>query len=123
MNNIPLRSSCPIALALSYLGGRWTLLIVRNIVTGNSRFAEFLNLPERITASVLTDRLDRMKTCGLVEKTAYQTKPTRYEYTLTEKGTALYPILQYMCRWGNEFEPYTFKPMKSFMRKRRKTRD
>lgn len=112
------RSDCPIATSLSIVGDRWTLVMVRDMITGKKRFAEFLASPERITTNVLSDRLNRMEASGLVEKTAYQTNPIRYEYELTEKGVALHPIMQAMCRWANKHEPQTWTPPKSFMRRR-----
>ena len=114
------RSDCPIATTLAFVGDRWTLVIVRDMLTGKKRFAEFLDSPERITTNVLTDRLTRMEQGGLVQKTAYQTNPVRYEYELTEKGVALHPLLQDMCRWANQYEPQTWTPPKSFMRRQSK---
>ncbi len=93
-------------------------MIVRDMLNGKSRFAQFLDSPERITTNVLTDRLNRMEQDGLVKKAAYQTNPVRFEYALTKKGTALHPMLQDMCRWANEYEPQTWTPPKRFMRRR-----
>lgn len=109
------RSGCPIASTLDLVGDRWTLVIVRDMVNGKARFAEFLASPERITTNVLTDRLGRMEQAGLTEKAPYQTRPTRFEYTLTQKGQALIPVLQEFCRWGNAFIPDTWIPPESFM--------
>jgi len=112
------RSDCPIATTLALVGDRWTLVIVRDMINGKKRFAEFLDSPERITTSVLTDRLNRMEQNGLVKKSAYQTNPVRFEYELTDRGIALHPMLQEMCHWANEFEPQTWTPPESFMRPR-----
>jgi DNA-binding HxlR family transcriptional regulator len=57
-----------------------------------------------------------MEAAGLVEKQAYQTGPTRYEYRLTEKGLALRPVLQAFCRWANAYLPGTWVAPESFMR-------
>lgn len=114
------RSDCPIATTLNYVGDRWTLVIVRDMLTGKRRFAEFLESPERITTNVLTVRLRRMEQGDLVRKTAYQSNPIRFEYELTEKGVALHPLLQDMCRWANEYEPQTWTPPVSFMRRNSK---
>ena len=88
------------------------------MLTGKSRFAEFLASPERITTNILTDRLASMEAAGLVEKTPYQTRPTRYAYSLTEAGTALLPALQEICRWANRYRPETWTPPQSFMERR-----
>ena len=116
------RSDCPIATTLAFVGDRWTLVIVRDMLTGKKRFAHFLDSPERITTNVLTDRLNRMERGGLIQKTAYQTNPIRFEYELTEKGIGLHPMLQDMCRWANKYEPQTWTPPGSFMSRRRKAR-
>ncbi len=112
------RSDCPIATTLTFVGDRWTLVIVRDMLNGKKRFAEFLDSPERITTNVLTDRLNRMEQGGPVQKSAYLTNPIRFEYELTKKGIALHPMLQDMCRWANKYEPQTWTPPKSFMSRR-----
>jgi DNA-binding HxlR family transcriptional regulator len=112
------RSGCPIATTLDLVGDRWTLVIVRDMLTGKKRFKEFLESPERITTNILTDRLALMKEVGLVKETAYQKRPLRFEYELTTKGVALLPVLQEMCRWANQFMPKTWTPPESFMEPR-----
>ncbi len=109
------RSGCPIATTLDIVGDRWTLVILRDLLTGKSRFSQFLNSPERITTNILTDRLAAMEEAGLVSKAAYQQRPKRFEYAPTQKGEALLPVLQEMCRWANTYMPGTWTPPKSFM--------
>jgi DNA-binding HxlR family transcriptional regulator len=109
------RSGCPIASTLDIVGDRWTLVILRDLLNGKSRFSQFLASPERITTNILTDRLAAMESAGLVKKSAYQERPMRFEYTLTRKGEALLPILQEMCRWANVHIPGTWTPPASFM--------
>jgi len=110
-----LRSGCPIATTLDIVGDRWTLVILRDMINGKSRFSEFLDSPEQITTNVLTDRLVLMQSAGLVTRAPYQTRPKRFRYALTEKGEALLPVLQEMCRWANRFMPETWVPPESFM--------
>lgn len=112
------RSGCPIAATLDLVGDRWTMVLVRDMLTGKARYAEFLASPERITTNILADRLNRMEADGLISKQPYQKRPVRYEYRLTEKGEALLPVLQDICRWGNRFIPDTWVPPKSFMERR-----
>lgn len=109
------RSGCPIATTLDIVGDRWSLVILRDLLTGKSRFSQFLDSPERISTNILSDRLTAMERHGLVEKTAYQTRPMRYEYRLTVEGTALLPVLQSVCRWANAHIPGTWTPPASFM--------
>lgn len=112
------RSGCPIASTLELVGDRWTLVIVRDMVTGKKRYGEFLESPERITTNVLADRLNRMEAAGLAVKTPYQRRPVRYEYALTDMGLGLLPVLQEICRWGNKYIPGTWIPPESFMERR-----
>lgn len=112
------RSGCPIASTLDLVGDRWTLVIIRDMFTGKKRFSEFLASPERITTNILTDRLSLMEEVSLIEKSAYQKRPLRFDYELTKKGWALLPVLQEMCRWANVFMPETWTPPKSFMEQR-----
>lgn len=112
---LPERSGCPIASTLDLVGDKWSLVIVRDMVTGKKRFGEFMASPEGIKTNILTNRLRRMEGAGLVERRAYQTKPPRFEYLLTERGNALLPVLQEMCRWANTHIHDTWIPPDSFM--------
>ena len=114
----PPRSGCPIASTLDIAGDRWTLVILRDLLNGKSRFSQFLTSPESITTNVLTDRLAAMEAAGLVTKSAYQQRPRRFEYKLTPKGEALLPVLQEICRWANVHIPGTWTPPESFMARR-----
>ena len=112
------RSGCPIAATLDLVGDRWTLVIIRDMLNGKTKFGEFVDSPEKITTNVLTDRLALMESAGLIGKTAYQKRPPRHEYRLTHKGEALLPVLQEICRWANQFIPETWTPPRSFMSRR-----
>lgn len=109
------RSGCPIATTLDLLGDRWTLVIVRDLLTGKSRFGDFLKSPERIPTNILTDRLERLEAFGLIEKASYQQNPVRFDYRLSEKGADLLPALQAVCVWANRHLPDTWKTPKSFL--------
>jgi DNA-binding HxlR family transcriptional regulator len=110
------RSPCPIATTLDIVGDRWTLVILRDLLTGKSRYSQFLTSPERITTNILADRLEKMEAAGLVERSPYQHRPVRNDYRLTEMGRALHPMLREMCRWANRHMPGTWTPPDSFMR-------
>lgn len=109
------RSLCPISSTLDIAGDRWTFVILRDMLTGKSRYAQFLQSPERITTNVLAARLKEMEQNGLVTKTPYQTKPMRYEYALSEKGRMLQGVLQQMCLWANRYVPGTWEAPEKFM--------
>lgn len=111
------RSGCPIATTLDIVGDRWTLVILRDMINGKSKYSEFLASPEGITTNILADRLSTMEANGLVRKRLYHQRPKRYAYELTEKGRALLPLAQEMCRWANTYMPETWTPPESFMHK------
>lgn len=113
------RSKCPIATTLDIVGDRWTLVILRDLFIGKKRYSEFLTSPERITTSILADRLGLIEKAGLATRKAYQQRPKRYEYELTDKGRDLLPVLQAMSRWANRHYPETFAPPERFMKARR----
>ena len=111
------RSGCPIASSLDVIGDRWTLVIVRDLINGKSRFGELLTSPEAITTSVLSDRLRRMEDAGLIDARRYEERPPRYQYELTEKGRALHSVLKELCVWANQWIPGTWVPPEKFMRR------
>ena len=96
----PLRSDCPIACTLDLIGDRWTLLVVRDLFQGRSRFSEFLKSGEGIPTNILTRRLRDLQRAGLVRKTPYQDRPVRYAYRLTRMGLSLGPVLAAVAEWG-----------------------
>lgn len=112
------RSLCPIATTLDIVGDKWSFIVIRDLMTGKSRYGEFLTSPEGITTNILADRLKRLTREGIVEKRPYQQRPVRYEYVLTEKGDALLPALQEICRWANRYMPGTWTPPPSFMERK-----
>lgn len=93
---------CSIARTLGVLGDRWTLLIIREAFSGVRRFDDFRDHLE-IARNVLTDRLGRLVDAGVLQKSAYQEKPPRFEYRLTEAGLALYPVLVSLMAWGDRY--------------------
>ena len=97
------------------MGDRWSLVIIRDIITGKMRFGDFLKSPERIPTNILTDRLQRLEAFGLVEKRRYQQKPVRFEYRLTTMGADLLPTLQAVCVWANRYLPSTWQTPKKFL--------
>lgn len=99
------------------VGDRWSLVIVRDMLNGKSRFGEFLASPEKIGTSVLADRLERLVAVGVAQAIAYQDNPPRYEYRLTPMGEAMLPILQEVCRWANLYRPETWPAPEAFMRR------
>lgn len=95
---------CPVARALSVIGDRWTLLIVRDCFLGKSRFEEFQK-SLGVTRHVLSDRLKRLVDSGVLERNAYSQKPLRYAYSLTDKGRDFAPALIGLKDWGKKYMP------------------
>jgi DNA-binding HxlR family transcriptional regulator len=93
---------CPIARATDLIGDWWTPLVLRDLFLGNRRFdalQESLGIPR----AVLAQRLDRLVTEGMVRKIAYEERPPRYEYRLTDKGRDFWGVLAAMWRWGSDW--------------------
>jgi len=106
-----LRSPCPICAALDFLGDKWSLLIVRDMLwMGKTRYNQFADSPEGIPTNILADRLKRMERFGLIRSSPYQNNPPRHEYQLTAMGQDLRPVLKEMIRWGNRHVPGTMTP-------------
>ena len=94
------RSRCPVACTLDALGDRWSLLVVRDVMRGKTRYAEFVDSPEGIPTNILADRLRRLVSCGIIKSRRYSEHPPRFEYTLTAKGEDLRPVMRAMVDWG-----------------------
>lgn len=101
------RSPCPVACALDLFGDKWTLLVIRDLILGRSRFKDFTASPERIPTNILSDRLERLLAGGIVRQVPAEEGGRRLAYELTEKGLALRPILKSMRDWGLRWEPGT----------------
>ncbi len=102
-----LRSPCPLACMLDVCGDRWTLLIIRDLFFGRSRFKDFTASPEGIPTNILADRLNRLLRHGIVVQVPAEDGSLRLGYQLTEKGSALRPVIEAMRDWGLKWEPST----------------
>jgi DNA-binding HxlR family transcriptional regulator len=103
------RSNCPIACTLDLIGDRWTLLVLRDLFLGKTRYDEFLASPEKIATNILADRLRRLETLGMLQKQPYGSHRKRMEYRLTGRGRSLLPVLQAIVSWGQENIPGTVR--------------
>jgi DNA-binding HxlR family transcriptional regulator len=93
---------CSIARSLEVVGERWSLLILRSISLGATRFDD-IQASTGITRSMLTTRLRSLVDDGVLEKRPYSERPPRYEYLLTEKGGDLWPVLVHLMKWGDRY--------------------
>lgn len=96
----PRRSACPVSRTLDVLGDRWSLLVVRDLMRGKRRFAEFAESKEAIPTNTLAERLKRLVRAGIAESHRYSEHPPRVEYVLTAKGEDLRPMMRAMVEWG-----------------------
>jgi DNA-binding HxlR family transcriptional regulator len=88
---------------------RWTLLIVRDLLAGKTRYGEFLTSPEKIPTNLLAERLKRLEQEGLVERVLYSQRPPRAEYHLTDEGCRLAGVLDSVASWGMAHFPGTHR--------------
>jgi DNA-binding HxlR family transcriptional regulator len=93
---------CPIASTLDLVGDRWTLLIVRDLLRGKTRFNELRESVEGIPASVLSDRLRLLEREGALARRQYSVNPPRHEYLLTSKGHDLGVVVGALSQWGEK---------------------
>ncbi len=101
------RSPCPVACTLDVVGDRWTLLVIRDLFLGRSRFKDFEASPEGIPTNILSERLERLVSAGIVEQAPVEEGAKRFGYKLTAKGKALGPVLAAMRDWGLKWEKGT----------------
>ena len=106
-SSAPKRSSCPVACSLDIFGDRWTLLVIRDLFFGRTRFKDFVASPEGIPTNILADRLERLLARGVVEQIPAEDGTKRMAYRLTKKGKALGPVLKAMRDWGLAWDKST----------------
>jgi len=99
--------ACPVETALAFMGDRWKVFIVRDLLTGTKRFGELKKSLAGISQKVLTQHLRIMEEHGLVNRKVYAEVPPRVEYSLTELGQSLKPIHDAMWRWGEKYRAKT----------------
>jgi DNA-binding HxlR family transcriptional regulator len=96
-----------VASTLDLVGDKWSLLVVRDLISGSATYKELQNSPERIPTNILADRLKKLEQRGLISKSAYQQHPVRHSYSLTDKGKDLGEVLLALVRWGMKHIPGT----------------
>jgi DNA-binding HxlR family transcriptional regulator len=94
------RSTCPVESTLSAIGGRWKVLILKELFDGTKRFGQLHKALHGITQKMLTQQLREMERAGLVNRQVYRQVPPKVEYSLTKMGETLEPVLDSMHKWG-----------------------
>ncbi|MGN0181665.1 MAG: winged helix-turn-helix transcriptional regulator [Candidatus Ornithomonoglobus sp.] len=96
--------ACPVETTLMLISDRWKVLIIRDLLSGTKRFGELKKSVGNISQKVLTANLRKMEADGLLTREVFPEVPPRVEYTLTETGYSLKPILDSMVIWGEEYK-------------------
>ena len=96
--------ACPVATAVALIGGKWKLLILRNLMSRPWRFNELLKSLPGLSQKVLTDNLRAMENDGIITRTVYPEVPPRVEYALSELGESMRPILKALEVWGAGYQ-------------------
>lgn len=101
INELP---ACPVETTLMLIGNKWKVLILRDLMSGTKRFGELKKSIGSVSQKVLTAQLRDMEQSGLLNRKVYAEVPPRVEYSLTELGHSLNPILQAMGNWGEDYK-------------------
>ena len=96
--------ACPVETTLTLIGDKWKVLILRDLLTGTKRFGELKRSVGNVSQKVLTAQLRAMEQSGLVHRDVYAEVPPRVEYSLTDLGRSLKPILDSMWAWGEDYK-------------------
>lgn len=96
--------NCPVETTLTMISDKWSVLILRDLLSGTKRFAELQKSIGHVSQKVLTAQLRKMEGNGLLTRTVYPEIPPRVEYTLTDLGHSLKPILDAMHLWGEAYK-------------------
>ena len=96
--------ACPVETTLTLIGDKWKVLILRDLMLGTKRFGELKKSIGTVSQKVLTAQLRDMEANGLVHREVYAEVPPRVEYSLTELGQSLKPILDAMWNWGEDYK-------------------
>jgi len=91
---------CPAEFTLALIGGRWKIPIIFHLLAGRQRFSELARALNGVTQKMLTQQLREMERNGLVSRNIFAQVPPKVEYSLTELGASLKPVVEAMCLWG-----------------------
>ena len=95
---------CPVTTALSVIGGKWKVIILWHLRGGVKRFGELQRLVSGISQKMLTQELRDLEETGLVNRKVYPVVPPKVEYSLTETGWSLQPVLEQLSHWGEKYQ-------------------
>jgi DNA-binding HxlR family transcriptional regulator len=102
--NISFADMCPkFESAMVLLGKRWTVLILRSLMEGPKRFTDIIAYVEGLSDRLLSERLQELEEAGIVERRVYARRPVAVEYSVTQKGAALRPVLEALQQWADRW--------------------
>ncbi|MCG8038835.1 MAG: helix-turn-helix transcriptional regulator [Candidatus Thiodiazotropha taylori] len=114
---MPRRSDCPISNALDFVGDKWSLLILRDLIFFNKHsYLEFLNSPEKMATNILSSRLEKLEKDGLIAKHVDPNDRRKKVYELTPSGKDMLPIMLEMIVWSSKYDPNIDTPKKLIKR-------
>lgn len=96
-------SGCPVEVTVSLIENKWKVLIIRDLLSGTKRFGELKRSIDGISQKVLTSQLRDMEASGLIDRKVYAEVPPRVEYSLTDLGRSLSPVLMALKEWGESY--------------------
>ena len=102
--NTGILPTCPVETTLTLISDKWKVLILRDLLSGTKRFGELKKSIGSVSHKVLTAQLRQMEASGLLTRTVYPEVPPKVEYSLTDLGRSLKPILDAMWDWGEEYK-------------------
>lgn len=100
---------CPVKLTLSLISNKWKVLIIYELLNGKKRYGELNKALKGISKKVLTENLKALEKTSLINKEVFNENIPKVEYSLTSLGLSLYPILNSMCKWGEEYKKINSK--------------
>ena len=98
--------TCSVEITMELIGNKWKILIIRDLLNGTKRFGELKKACSGISQKVLTHNLRKMEDDGLVKREVFPEVPPRVEYTLTDVGYSLAPVLDAMASWGTDYKTF-----------------
>lgn len=102
---MPCDAACPVRRAMEVLDGKWTLLVIRELLGGTKRFGELLGAIGGVSPRVLTQRLQLLENQGVIRRVSHPEVPPRVEYSLLPLGDAIRPVIESLATWGGKRPP------------------
>lgn len=95
---------CPVQTCLNFISDKWKILIIRDLMTGTKRFNQLKKSLAPVTQKMLTQQLREMESDGIINRKVYPVVPPKVEYSLTELGESLMPVIEAMKKWGTDLK-------------------